>query len=104
MLAKMSQEEFDRRTRYSKVDLKVSELLGEDDYEFYLSNTHKAAIEWKDGCIKRLQEDVASRDLSIKVLQRENGLIWERYMTDVAAEKMKVREMESRYRAVLEGR
>jgi hypothetical protein len=94
--------------RYMSIDSRVVDLLNKDDYVFYIETIRKGvqsneekALKWKDDKITSLEQEIMSKELTIRALQRETEMLWRSSVDKIVAEKMKVRELEENYKAVL---
>lgn len=99
------------RSRYREIDNAVIKLLNADDYGFYIDRIREHAIkdgmealnqkrDFIDGLYRELdilRQQLSMKELSIRALQKENNLIWESSINQIAEEKMKVRDLGNRW-------
>jgi hypothetical protein len=94
--------------KFRVIDKKVHEFLGHEDWMLW-SNLMQQEIastaRWPLEKVKEKQDErITELELKVDVLKKENDIIWKRYIEDVAAEKIKVREAYERWTKYLESR
>lgn len=91
----MTEEEYDRRMRFQKLDHKVFEIFchNDDAYDFYQEFLREIFQSTIKARVKYCEETIVRKDMQIDALKKENNLIWKKYVDDIAEEKLKNRSI-----------
>lgn len=89
----MTEEEYDRRLRFQKLDQQVFDIFGHNDkaydfYQDYLKESFQFSLKKR---VNELEIAILQRDLQIASLKKENDLIWKTSIEKLAEEKLKNR-------------
>ena len=96
------QEKAEQHLKFMKIDQKVYDFLGAETWQFWEQCMKQSAQDPLQSKIAEFEKVILHKEMQIDALKKENKLIWEKYVNDIAATCIEIHELHKRYKAVLD--